>query len=109
MERAISEYLVEAPVFVRTLSGTITYWTTGAAHLYGFSWEEAVGRTSHSLLSTVFPAPLKEIEDHLVRHGRWQGLLNHTRKDGLTLWTESNWRVKGEEGNPGNLFVVESN
>ena len=109
METALGEYLVEAPVFVRTLSGTIIYWTRGAQNFYGYSWEEAVGKSSHELLKTVFPAALEDINRHLLAQGKWEGLLQHTRKDGLPVWSQSHWRAKGSSPDSGQLVVVETN
>lgn len=97
MERALAEYLSHAPVFVRTLQGEITYWSQGARELYGYSWDEAVGRISHELLRTEFPYPLDEINAQLARTGRWQGLVMHTPRHGVPIWTESQWRLRGGE------------
>lgn len=94
MEAALAEYLIHAPVFVRTVPGMITHWTTGATELYGYGWEEAQGRISHELLRTVFPEPLADIDHALVDQGHWQGLLTHTKSDGSTIWTESVWRLR---------------
>jgi len=103
MERAIADYLSEAPIFVRRLNGEITYWTEGARRLYGFDWSDAIGKLSHELLQTVFPAPLELINASLVSEGAWEGLLGHTRKDGVSLWTQSGWRMKDGD------VVIETN
>lgn len=109
MEVAFGEYLAEAPVFVRTFSGTITYWTKGAQHFYGYTWDDAVGQSSHALLKTVFPIPLEEIDAQLLKTGAWDGLLQHTRKDGRPVWTQSHWRTKGARSDTATLTVVETN
>ena len=44
------------------LGGTITYWSRGAERLYGWTREEAIGRSSHDLLQTSAAAPMREIE-----------------------------------------------
>jgi len=108
METAFAEYLSHAPVFIRRFTGEIVYWTQGAEELYGFTPDEAIGRSSHSLLQTKFPAPLAEIDAELERESCWEGLLGHTRADGLRIWTQSRWRLRrGGEGRT--RFVVETN
>ena len=49
--------LTHDTVFVRDMNDVITYWNRGAEELYGWRREEAVGKVTHELLQTVFPAP----------------------------------------------------
>jgi two-component system sensor kinase FixL len=53
-------------MFVRDFSDTITFWNRGAEQLYGWPKGEAVGKISHDLLRTVFPAPLQDIKAALI-------------------------------------------
>jgi two-component system sensor kinase FixL len=86
---------------VRDLDGRIRYWSTGAEWLYGFTRGEATGRIAHELLATRFPAPLAEIEAILLRDGRWDGELQHRRKDGSTLYVASQWALqRGHDSQP---------
>jgi PAS domain S-box-containing protein len=82
-----------AHAFVRNLDGTITYWSQGAAVMYGWSPEEAVGRNSHELLQTEFPAPLDGIHEAIFAAGFWQGELRHHHRDGRTVVVASHWAL----------------
>jgi len=42
------------PMLAWRLDGMIEFWNAGAERLYGFAADEAVGRSSHSLLQTKF-------------------------------------------------------
>jgi PAS domain-containing protein len=42
--------------------GQIRYWSGGAAALYGYSEDEALGSISYERLRTQSPGPLSEIE-----------------------------------------------
>jgi two-component system CheB/CheR fusion protein len=106
LERALADYMMEAPIFVRHLDGRIVYWAEGAHALYGFTASEAVGRSSFDLLATRFPAPLAEIDARLAAEGEWQGRLQRRRRDGRTLWTESLWQLR-EAGEGEARLVVE--
>lgn len=80
-----------APVLVRDPQDTIVYWTRGTELLYGFSAEEALGRTSQELLQTTFVEPRARIMAR-VRAGRdWQGEVSQLRRDGATLFVLSHW------------------
>ena len=97
-------YLLELAsdaIFVCDLNGTISYWNAGAETLYGWPRTEALGQLSHELLQTGFPAPLSEITDQVVREGRWEGELIHTRRDGSKVTVFSRWALERDgEGHP---------
>jgi len=80
-----------APVLVRDLESRIVLWTRGAQQLYGFSREEALGRSSHELLQTEFPAPLAGITQAFHRDASWEGELRHRTRDGRTVFVASQW------------------
>ena len=87
---------VDESVMVRTMEGRINSWNRGAAELYGWGTEEAIGRISHELLQTRFPKPLEEIETELVRKRRWEGKLVHTTRDGGRVVVASRWALDSE-------------
>jgi PAS domain S-box-containing protein len=88
-------------------SGTISFWSLGAERMYGWSREEAVGKKSHGLLSTIFPQPLKEIESKLVSAGHWEGELVHTRRDGAQLRVASRWALRCDaQGGPQGFLEI---
>jgi two-component system sensor histidine kinase/response regulator len=100
--------LVHDAIFCRDKDNLITYWNKGAEQLYGWSAEEALGKSPHDLLKTQFPIPLEQIESFLNRDGHWDGELIHTRRDGSILTTASRWSRKCDPG--GNLIaLIESN
>jgi PAS domain S-box-containing protein len=97
-----------AQVIVRDTKGVIVLWNQGAEKLYGYTRQEAVGRTSHDLLQTQFPAPLDQIEAKLAHDGSWEGELVHRKRDGSTVVVASVWVLHCDaEGQP--LRVLESN
>ena len=89
--------LTHDTVFVRDMNNVITYWNSGAEHLYGWSRSDAIGSITHQLLQTVFPAPLQEITAELLRTGRWEGELVHTKRDGSTVIVSSRWSLRRDE------------
>lgn len=74
-----------AHVIICDPESRITYWNSGAERLYGFTKEEAVGRTSHDLLQTRFPVSAQATDEALREHGEWSGELVHTRRDGTKV------------------------
>lgn len=95
-------------VFVRDIGDRIVLWNRGAADLYGFSKEEAIGRVSHELLRTAFPAPLDEIKKCMMRDGHWKGELVHHKKDGSEIVVSSLWSLQ-RDGRGRLLHILETN
>ncbi len=93
--------------FMRNLDGRITFWSVGAERLYGYGQKRAMGRISHDLLRTVFPHPLPEIEEILLRDGFWQGQLAKRRADGTEIHVASYWALhRGEAGEADAIIEV---
>jgi PAS domain S-box-containing protein len=100
--------LTHDTIFARDMNDVITYWNRGAEELYGWKKEEAIGKISHELTQTVFPAPLEEINETLLRSDRWEGELIHTKRDGSKVVVASRWSLQSDErGAP--LAILETN
>ena len=100
--------LTHDTVFVRDMNDIINYWNRGAEERYGWTREEAVGKVSHQLMQTTFPAPLEEINAALLRTSRWEGELVHTKRDGTKVVVASRWSIRqDEQGRP--AAILETN
>ncbi|HZF28885.1 MAG TPA: ATP-binding protein [Gammaproteobacteria bacterium] len=95
-------------ICARSMSGVIGYWNRGAEKLYGWTADEAVDRVSHALFSTVYPAPLDQIEAELLRTGYWEGELVHSLKDGTRVTVASRWCLLRCEGSE-TIAILETN
>jgi PAS domain S-box-containing protein len=100
--------LTDDAILVRDRSDRITFWNKGAAHLYGFTREEAIGRVSHDVFRTEFPEPLESIKEKLLRDGQWAGELIHRCATGARRTVSSRWVVERDAS--GQIHsVLESN
>ena len=95
-------------IMMRDLRGKILFWNKGAEEMYGYSKEQALSSNSYTLLGTVFPKPLADIEAELLEKERWEGELEHTLQDGTRIVVASRW-VLQRDGNGLPLEVMESN
>jgi PAS domain S-box-containing protein len=89
--------LTHDTIFVRDMNDVITYWNRGAEELYGWPPKEAIGKSSHDLLRTVFPSPRDDIRAELLRTGRWEGELKHAKADGTEVVVSSRWSLRRDE------------
>ena len=51
--------LTHDAIFVRVMDDVITYWNRGTRELFGWTAEQALGKSAHDLLQTVFPMLLE--------------------------------------------------
>ena len=89
--------LAHDAIIVRRADGTIDYWNHGAREMYGWAHNEARGRIIHDLLKTHFPIDLDEFNHELLKVGRWEGELVHTRRDGRTIVVVSRQAVRYDD------------
>src|SRR5262245_27732178 len=94
-------------IFGWELGGPIIYWNYGAERLYGISSREAIGRSSHEVLSTLFPGIDFDLKPLLQDTGEWTGELKHVTRDGHQLIVERHVRLVRERS--GRSLVLESN
>jgi PAS domain S-box-containing protein len=103
VEQAALLDMAHDAIFVKAAEGKITYWNHGAERLYGWSREEALGRSTHELMQTEFPLPLTEIENR----DTWEGELVHTRRDGSRIVVASRWTtLRDEHGRPAGWLEI---
>lgn len=86
--------LTHDAILVREMNGRVIYWNRGAEELYGWKSAEAAGRSAQTLLQTRFPAAEEKILADLLRDGRWEGELIHTKRDGTDLNVSSRWSLQ---------------
>ena len=100
--------LTHDTMFVRDMNDVVTFWNRAAEELYGWTEAEAVGKVSHELVQTIFPAPLEKITENLSRTGRWEGDLIHTSRNGRQVTVASRWSLlKDERGR--SMAILETN
>ena len=92
---------------IRSIEGTIQFWSEGCVRLYGWTAKEAVGRVSHDLLMTVFPISLRELDAELEIAGTWQGTLRHRTRDGREVFVAARKVLRRDDaGRP--LAILEA-
>ena len=92
-------HLSHDAIFVWRLDGNIENWNRGATLLYGFTADEARGRSPLQLLKTVFPLPFADVAATLRDAGQWEGESEQQTKDGRSITVSSKLLLmRGEDG-----------
>lgn len=93
---------IPAAIIVRDMDGTIEWWNSGAATLYGWSLDAARGKPTHRLLGTTFlgEGSFAEQSAALAADGRWEGQLQHLTATGRTVTVLSRQVVHQSDGPP---------
>ncbi len=107
-EQALLLDLTHDTILVRNMDDVITYRNRGAEERYGWTKDQALGKSTHKLLQTRFPKPFDEIMRELKHTGRWEGELSHVKRDGTLTFVASRWSLlKDERGRP--IAILETN
>jgi PAS domain S-box-containing protein len=101
------EYTHDAIIIWEMHGKGILYWNRAAEQLYGYSREEARGRTTHELLKTELGGGVTHLENSLARFGIWAGELRHTTRSGCNVDVEGRLAVMSQRN--GRWLVLEVN
>lgn len=85
------------PMLAWQLDGPIEFWNSGAERLYGYTIDEAIGRSSHDLLQTKFPTEFAEWQSQLRATKYWSGELRHICKDGREVTVDSRMQLLADD------------
>ena len=100
--------LASDAIIVRDLDQRLLFWSQGAARLYGWTAEEAVGAKTVELF-VGDKLRFMEAEVDLLRKGLWSGPLTHRNKDGREVIVNSRWTlVRDEAGAPQSVLVIDT-
>lgn len=86
------------PMMIWSPERGILEWNTGCEKLYGFSAEEALGRTSIDLLKTRMKPGPAEFRKILEESGKWSGEVEQTTRSGEMVITESAYQLIESDG-----------
>ena len=101
--------LARDAILVLDMDRVIIFWNRGAEELYGWTKNEAMGRTIHELLKTEYPGPIDDFEAEVLSTGRWDGEQVHFKQDGSRVVMASHWTLhRDDEGRPLAIFEINS-
>jgi len=75
---------LDAAVYTTDLHRTVQSWNAGAERLFGWTAEEAIGRSTYDMMLGRLERPAPSVHT-AVEQGRWAGELELSRKDGSTF------------------------
>jgi PAS domain S-box-containing protein len=94
-------------IIVRNMDDSIVFWNKGAETIYGWSVEEALGKSVRELLFKHNKSQFNEALSSAVQRNNWDGEVNQTTKDGRNIVVESRWTpVRGNDGEPKSILIL---
>lgn len=93
-------------ILVRDLAHRVLYWNRSAERLYGWTAQEAMGRSIKELLYQD-PAPFLAATSKVLEKGEWVGEIQQYNRDGQTLIIEGRWTlVRNDQGQPHSILAI---
>ncbi|MGV8970483.1 MAG: PAS domain-containing hybrid sensor histidine kinase/response regulator [Microbacteriaceae bacterium] len=94
-------------IVVRDLNHVVSYWNSAAAELYGWTSQEAVGRSVIELSYAQETDAYELAHARALRDGFWSGELEQFTKSQQTLSMDCRWSViYDEDGKPESILAV---
>ena len=90
-------------------TGCVQFWNEGAARLYGWSEQEAMGQELQTLVNTQSSPSFSEIIHLLREQESWEGEREQSKRDGSPIIVASRWIVLEQtesEGTPLTILQV---
>jgi diguanylate cyclase (GGDEF)-like protein/PAS domain S-box-containing protein len=95
-------------ISVTGIDSRISYWNRGAQRLFGWTADEAIGRTKAEL-RIVSPEEFPVGYQTVLEKGDWTGEIDKRRKDGGTVTVESHLTlVRDDDGRPQSVLEIET-
>jgi diguanylate cyclase (GGDEF)-like protein/PAS domain S-box-containing protein len=95
-------------ISVTGIDARITYWNRGAERLFGWTSDEATGKTKAELLIVSYAEFLSAYET-VLQHGEWSGEMRKRDKDGRSVTVESHLTLVSEDdGRPQSVLEIET-
>ncbi len=92
-------------IIIKKPDDTITFWSSGAEKLYGWSKAQAIGQKANTLFNPKFSMPFDDINRQLKQEGKWSGEFTHQTKLGRAVAVQSYWLAKfNEQGEIAEIF-----
>ena len=86
-------------ILVHDAEGVVSYWNRGAERLYGWTSQEAVGRSVVELIYRD-TAARERAHQQLAQAGEWNGELVQWTKAGKRVIIDASWTLINEPGSP---------
>lgn len=94
-------------ILVQDMEDKIVFWNKSAEGLYGWTRQEAIGKTSEKLLFEKYNNQAQEALKSVMEKEEWRGELKNITKDNKEITVESRWTlVKDEVGKPKAKLIV---
>jgi PAS domain S-box-containing protein len=102
------ENAVEATLLTDT-EGRIRFWNRGAADLYEWPAEEAMGRNIAELFASESAGAAKEARRRVLEGASWSGLVHQRSRSGRDIVVQSRWSpIRGNDGLLRSILILNS-
>jgi PAS domain S-box-containing protein len=103
LENAVEATLLTDP------EGRIRFWNRGAARLYEWAPEEAVGRNVSDMFNSEAAISAREARRHVEEFGSWSGLVHQRTRTGRDVIVQSRWSpIRGNDGRLRSILILNS-
>ena len=94
-------------ILMTDLDDRVELWSKGAERIYGWTAEEALGKTLGKLFYPEGSPKFDQARSKALEHGEWSGETKQRTKEGREITVEGRWTlVRDEAGEPKSFLVI---
>jgi two-component system, cell cycle sensor histidine kinase and response regulator CckA len=93
-------------ILVEDLNNRILFWNQGAERIYGFSYQEVVGKKTTDFIYKIITIEFVEARLSVIQTGEWSGELQQINKEGKKIIVESRWTLVKDEKNQAKSILI---
>src|SRR5262249_33676317 len=94
-------------ILIVDMQQRVTYWNRRAERLYGWSVDEALGKSNRGLLYSEDTGDFDRAMAAVLANGEWTGELRHATRNARQLIVEARWTlVRDDEGKPTSILAI---
>lgn len=94
-------------IILETLNGIITFWNEGATKVYGWRFDEVIGKTLEDIYKGEIPEDVAKANEVVRKEGEWAGEINAMNRNGDAIVLDCRWKLVTDiDGRPKAIMKV---
>ncbi len=93
-------------IILETIEGRVTFWNEGATHVFGWSFDQTIGRRLEDILRRPTGSEIAGIRNLVIKEGDWAGELAVQDRNGLDRVLDCRCKLMTKDGGESKSIMI---